>query len=186
MLCLAFLQNGSLVISREGDLTAKVAIIGESSSNSKSLRLFVANALTEQSGLLTKWIIDSGASSPMSSHHNWFQMYWDISPPKKVLLGDDRYILAMGIGQLHLEMDLGGGKKGLIIIHSVYYLPDISRNLLSISYLIKRGYSVNFNNNECHILCKQDQELCGIAKEVDGLFIVNAKPIILEHAYISC
>ena len=121
----------------------------------------------------------------MSSHCNWFQMYQDISPPKKVWLGDNHYILATGIGQLHLEMDLGGGKKGLIIICSTYYMPDLSRNILSISYLIKRGYSVNFNNNECRILCKQDQELCGIAKEVDGLFIVNAKPIILEHAYTS-
>ena len=121
----------------------------------------------------------------MSSHRNWFQVYQDISPPKKVWLGDDCYILAMGIGQLHLEMDLGGGKKGPIIIRSVYYMPDVSGNLLSVSYLIERGYSVNFNNNECCILCKQDQELCGIAKEVDGLFIVNAKPIIPEHAYIS-
>ena len=96
-------------------------------------------------------------------------MYWDISPLKKVWLGDNHYILAMGVGQLHLEMDLRGGKKGLIIICSMYYEPDVSRNLLSVSYLIKRGYSVNFNNNECHIFCKQDQELCGIAKEVDGL-----------------
>ena len=112
-------------------------------------------------------------------------MYWDISPPKKVWLGNDCYILAKGIGQLHLEMDIRGGKKGLTIICSTYYVPDVSRNLLSISYLIKRGYSVNFNNNKCHILCKQDQELCGIAKEVDGLFIVNAKPIIPECAYIS-
>ena len=112
-------------------------------------------------------------------------MYQDITPPKKVWLGDDHYILAKGIGQLHLEMDIGGGKKGLTIIHSAYYVPDVSKNLLSVSYLIKRGYSVNFNNNKCHILCKQDQELCGIAKEVDGLFIVNAKPIIPECAYIS-
>ena len=91
----------------------------------------------------------------------------------------------MGIGQLHLEMDLRGGKKGLTVIRSAYYVPDVSRNLLSVSYLIKQGYSINFSNDECRIFCKQEQELCGIAKEVDGLFIVNAKPIIPEHAYIS-
>ena len=128
--------------------------MGEPSSNSKSLRLSVANALAERSGLLTKWIIDSGASSPMSSHHNWFHMYQDISPPKKVWLSDDRYILAMGIGQLHLEMDLGGGKKGLTVIHSAYYVPGVSGNLLSVSYLIKRGYSVNFHDDKCHIFSK--------------------------------
>jgi len=71
------------------------------------------------------------------------------------------------------------------VIRSAYYVPDVSGNLLSVSYLIKRGYSVNFSDDECRIFCKQDRELCGIAKEVDGLFIVNAKPIIPEHAYIS-
>jgi Reverse transcriptase (RNA-dependent DNA polymerase)/gag-polypeptide of LTR copia-type/GAG-pre-integrase domain len=179
-------SNSSEKEKKDGELTAKVAVMmGEPSSNSESLCLFVANALTERSGLLTKWIIDSGASSPMSSHRDWFHMYRDISPPKKVWLGDNRYILATGIGQLHLEMDLGGGKKGHTIIRSAYYVPDVSGNLLSVSYLIKQGYSVNFSDNECHIFCKQDRKLCGIAKEVDGLFIVNAKPITPEHAYIS-
>ena len=170
---------------KDKELTAKVAVMTESSSNSESLRLFVANALTERSGLTTKWIIDSGASSPMSCHRNWFHMYRDISPQKKVWLGDNRYILAMGIGQLHLEMDLGGGKKGLTVIRSAYYVPEVSGNLLSVSYLLKRGFTVNFSNTECRIFCNTKQDLCGIAKENDGLFIVNATPVIPERAYIS-
>ena len=159
--------------------------MAESSSNSESLQLFVVDSLAEQSGLICKWIIDSGALSLMSCHRNWFHTYREISPPKKVWLGDDRYILAKGIGQLHLEMDLGRGRKGLTIIRSAYYVPNVSSNLLSVSYLLKRGFSVNFNNNKCRIFCNKDQELCGIAKEVDGLFILNAKPVIQECAYIS-
>ena len=139
----------------------------------------------ERSGLTCKWIIDSGASSPMSCHRNWFHTYQEISPPKKVWLGNDRYILAKGIGQLHLEMNLGGGKKGLTIIRSAYYIPNISGNLLSISYLLKQGFSVNFNNDKCRIFSNKDQELCGIAKEVDGLLILKAKLVIQEHTYIS-
>ena len=112
-------------------------------------------------------------------------MYRDISPPKKVWLGDERYILTMGIGQLHLEMDLGGGKKGLTIIWTAYYVPNLSGNLISVSYLTKRGYSVNFNDNRCHIFSKS-QELCGVlAQEVDNLYILNAKPVIPKHAYVS-
>ena len=118
--------------------------MAESSLNSKFLQLFVGNALMEQSGLTCRLIIDSGASSPMSCHCDWFHMYQDISPPKKVWLGDDRYILAKGIGQLHLEMDLGDGVKKLTVIHSAYYVPDVSGNLLSVSYLLKQGFSVNF------------------------------------------
>ena len=100
---------------KEGDLTAKVATMAESSSNSESLQLFVADSLMEWSGLIYKWIIDSGASSPMSCHQNWFHTYWEISLPKKVWLGNNRYILANRIGQLHLKMDLGGGKKELTL-----------------------------------------------------------------------
>ena len=85
----------------------------------------------------------------MSCHWNWFHTYQEISPPKKVWLGNNCYILAKGIGQLHLKMDLGGGEKELTIIRSAYYVPNVSSNLLSLSYLLKQGFSVNFNNNEC-------------------------------------
>ena len=134
---------------KEGDLMAKVATMAESSSNSESLQLFVTDSLTERSGLICKWIIDSGALSPMSCHQDWFHTYQKISPPKNVWLGDNRYILAKGIGQLHLKMDLGGGKKGLTIIRSAYYIPNVSSNLLSVLYLLKQGLSVNYNNDEC-------------------------------------
>ena len=120
----------------------------------------------------------------MSSQRNWFHMYCDISPLKKVWLGDERYILATGIGQLHLEMNLGGGKKCLTIIRTVYYVPNLSRNLISVSYLTKRGYSVNFDNSQCQIFTKSG-ELCGVAQDVDNLYILNAKPVNPECAYIS-
>ena len=111
-------------------------------------------------------------------------MYRDITPPKKVWLGDERYILATGIGQLHLKMNLGGGKKCLTIIRTMYYVPNLSGNLISVSYLTKQGYSVNFDNSQCQIFTKSG-ELCGVAQDVDNLYILNAKPVIPEHAYIS-
>ena len=93
-------------------------------------------------------------------------MYKDISLPEKVWLCNDHYILAKEIGQLHLEINLGDRMKELTIIHSAYYVPDISRNLLSISYLLKQGFSVNFCSNECCIFSNKGQELCGTAKEL--------------------
>ena len=170
---------------KEGDLMAKVATMAEPSSNSESLWLFVADSLMEQSGLICKWIINSGAPSPMSCHQNWFHTYWEVSPPKKVWLGNNCYILTKGIGQLILKWTLEKEEKDLPVIWSAYYMPNVSGNLLSISYLLKQGFSVNFNNNECCIFCNKDQELCGIAKEVDGLFILKAKPMIQETTYTS-
>ncbi|KIL57633.1 hypothetical protein M378DRAFT_16140, partial [Amanita muscaria Koide BX008] len=177
--------TGTSTEKKEGELTAKVAAIAEHPDGSEFLRLFVANALNERKSLLKRWLIDSGASSPMSSQRHWFHMYRDLSPPKKVWLGDERYILATGIGQLHLEMNLDNGQKCLTIIRSAYFVPDLSGNLISISYLTKRGYGVNFDEGGCCILNKKSGDLCGVAHEVDNLYILNATPIAPEHAYIS-
>ena len=64
------MTNSSEKEKKEGTLTAKVTTMAESSSNSKFLQLFIANTLTERSGLTCKWIIDLGASSPISCHCN--------------------------------------------------------------------------------------------------------------------
>ena len=116
------MSNSSEKEKKEGTLTAKVTTMAKSSSNSKFLQLFIANTLTERSTLTCKWIIDLGASSPMSCHHNWLHMSQDISPTKKVWLGDNHYILAKGIGQLHLEMDLWERVQKLTVICSAYYV----------------------------------------------------------------
>ena len=151
---------------KDGELTTKVTTIAEQPAKTESLHLFVTNTLTQQLSLLIKWIIDSGASSPMSSQCNWFHMCHDITPPKKVWLGNECYILATGIGQLHLEMNLVGRKKCLTIIQTAYYVPNLSGNLISVSYLTKQGYSVNFDNSQCQIFTKSGK-LCGVAQDID-------------------
>ena len=70
----------------------------------------------------------------MSTHCNWFSMYQKLNPPQKVWLGDDRYILAVGKGHIALEMILGD-RTVPAIIQKVLHVPDIQRNLLSVSTL---------------------------------------------------
>ena len=122
---------------KEGDLTAKVVSDDDKMDQPETIRLFVAKALAQCKTLLSHWIIDSGASSPMSSQHDWFHTYRDLIPPKKVWLGDERYILATGVGQLYLDMMLENGQTCLTIICDAYFMPELSGNLISVLYLTK-------------------------------------------------
>ena len=81
-------------------------------------------------------------------------------------------------------MMLENGQTCLTIIRNAYYVPELSGNLISVSYLIKRGYQVNFRNTSCRILDTAGI-LCGIAYEVESLYILKATPVIPKHAYIS-
>ena len=49
-----------------------------------------------------------------------------------------------------------------------YHVPDVSgKNLMSVSYLMKQGYSINFDDDMCQIFSKPDRQLCGVAPEVN-------------------
>jgi hypothetical protein len=168
---------------KDGDLAAKVASV-DVTDQPKAVCLYVAEALAERKSLLSRWIVDSGASSPMSSQRSWFHTYRDLIPPKKVWLGDEWYILATGFGQLHLDMMLENGQTCLTIIRHAYYVPELSGNLISVSYLTKRGYHINFTDNGCRIR-DGSGTLCRIAYESENLYILKATPVIPERAYIS-
>jgi hypothetical protein len=85
------------------------------------------------------WMVDSGATKPMSSQHDLFLSYRKLITPKPIRLGDDSIIYVYGISTVSLSFNLNESKhKG--IIKDVYHIPDLQGNLLSISALTKRGH----------------------------------------------
>ena len=77
------------------DLVAKVAV---AKHNEEPIQLFKAEMLTGQKDMSSKWIVDSGASTHMSSQRKWFITYEKLLEPRRVWLGDKRFILAIGSG----------------------------------------------------------------------------------------
>ncbi len=51
-----------------------------------------------------KWLIDSGASSHMTSKREYFSTYRAFSTPEKLGLGDGRNVEAVGVGTIRLNM----------------------------------------------------------------------------------
>lgn len=71
------------------------------------------------------------------------------------------------IGELRLGLDSGFS----LYLDKVYFVTCIRRNLLSISGLLKLGYSLMFNNSGVDIY--HDSILVGHATLCDGLFILT-------------
>jgi len=84
-------------------LHAKVAR-AESDDDNEHIHLFMAQMLQERKAeIAERWIVDSGASSSMTSNYEWLANYY-LSKLKKVWIGDKRYIYAISVGQVKIAM----------------------------------------------------------------------------------
>ena len=62
-------------------------------------------------------------------------------------MGNGESILAKAVGEVRLQF----GNK-FLLLDNVYFIQNISRNLISVSELYKQSFSINFNYNEIIIL----------------------------------
>ena len=71
----------------------------ESDNDNEHIHLFIAQMLQEQKAKVAeRWIVDLGASSSMTSNCEWLVNYHELSKPKKVWIGDKRYIYTVSVG----------------------------------------------------------------------------------------
>ena len=69
------------------------------------------------------------------------------------------------------EARLGFGKN-FLLLDNVYFIPNISRNLISVFELYKQSFAVCSNNNEIMILHNGVQISC--AKLENGLYVLHS------------
>nr|XP_012466435.1 unnamed protein product [Gossypium raimondii] len=91
------------------------------------------------------WLLDSGCTNHMSPDASLFKTL-DRSCKTKVKVGNGQFIKAEGKWDV-LVCNLTGNK----VIPNVLLVPEIDRNLLSITQLLEKGYSVVFKNKQCQI-----------------------------------
>ena len=86
------------------------------------------------------WLIDSGASKHMTRQKKILSKLEERNSPQKVSLGDDYQYPIKGIGEASYKLDSGNPLK----MKKLLYVPGLKKNLLSISYLDKKGFRVAF------------------------------------------
>lgn len=92
-----------------------------------------------------EWYFDTGATHHMTFKKNWLTDYQHLNHPLEVRLGDDSFRYAEGFGKLIIHLPQGNNTS----IDKVYYVPRLTRNLLSVSEATKNGSTITFCHSSC-------------------------------------
>lgn len=96
------------------------------------------------------WIADSGATAHMTSRKDFFHTLEPLATKHGVEVANNVIILAAGVGSIRIE-EIVDGKMIQRDLKNVLYVPDLRRNLFSVSKVTEHGYSFHAYNQECEI-----------------------------------
>jgi hypothetical protein len=108
------------------------------------------------------------SSHDMTGQRNILSYLTEKNFPQKVTLGDDYQYPIKGVGESNYKLDSGTPMK----MKDVLYVPGLTKNLLSISALDKKGFKVVFIYGEVLMWPKGKtmEEAIVIGKEEGGLY----------------
>jgi hypothetical protein len=114
------------------------------------------------------WLIDSGASKHMTGQRDILSYISENKFSQKVTLRDDYQYPIKGVGESNYKLNSGNAMK----MKDVLYVPGLTKNLLSISTLEKKGFRVAFIDGEVLMWTKGEtlKEAIIIGKEKGGLY----------------
>ena len=115
------------------------------------------------------WIIDSGASSHMTSEKHVLVNFQDFAEPENVALGDGRVVKALGSGSARMNMLFQATESKKAVLYDVLYVPKLTCNLFSVRAAVSKGNAVEFDLQKC---CIRDEygKLRGMGSLVDKLY----------------
>ncbi|XP_073121219.1 uncharacterized protein [Henckelia pumila] len=96
------------------------------------------------------WFLDSGCSNHMTGSRSLFKEL-DETYKIKVRLGDDKQMQVEGKG----TAEVIDGNGNIKLLYNVYFIPDLTQNILSVGQLMGSGYSIFFYDNSCVIRDKK-------------------------------
>ncbi|CAM8905711.1 unnamed protein product [Rhodiola kirilowii] len=120
---------------------------------------------TERRGI---WFLDSGCSNHMTGDKNWF-VEIDDAYRSTVKLGNNSKMSVMGKGSVRFEVE------GITqTITEVYYIPDLSTNLLSVGQLQEHGLAILIKVGTCKIYHSQRGLIVNTRMTANRMFLVSA------------
>ncbi|KDN43807.1 hypothetical protein RSAG8_05800, partial [Rhizoctonia solani AG-8 WAC10335] len=123
--------------------------------------------------------IDSGASCHCASERAFFVNYRALEELKRVYLGDDRFIMAVGEGDLRVWVDGPTGEREGIVFRHTLHVPDLACTLISIRQLTcdaRPALHAVFRGNLCEV--RNDQGIVFTAKansSIGGLYALSLR-----------
>ena len=77
--------------------------------------------------------------------------YKEFKRVQKVSVGDGRTLHAVGVGDIHMNMQFKISQPKQIIIYQVFLVPELACNLFSVRAAAARGNHVKFGRSKCWI-----------------------------------
>ena len=91
----------------------------------------------------------------------------------EIILGDNATYPVKGIGIVTLHLNQGQ----TIHLQEMVYVPDLKKNLVSISAMEDRGFKVAFINGKVRIWQRNPKDAFTIGFRVEGLYQVGGSPL---------
>ena len=101
-----------------------------------------------------KWTIDSGCSTTLCCHRDWFQRYQEARIPIKIANG--KHVYAEGYGSIKIPVMLSSGTRGYLLIQRALHVPTCPTNLLSVAQLTDYGHTVALGKHRPRIELSND------------------------------
>ncbi|KAL0315721.1 UNVERIFIED_CONTAM: Retrovirus-related Pol polyprotein from transposon TNT 1-94 [Sesamum radiatum] len=118
-----------------------------------------------------EWWIDTGATRHICSDKEMFSTYTPING-RRLFMGNSATSNIVGIGNVVLKMTSG---KELTLI-DVLHVPDIRKNLVSGSLLVKSGFRLVFESNK--FVLTENSHFIGKGYVEKGLFKMNIMTVM--------
>ncbi|XP_067145416.1 uncharacterized protein [Centruroides vittatus] len=114
------------------------------------------------------WIIDSGSAHRLSYARELFVKF---RPANRVIyVANDSSLRVAGEGDISLRLNVKGVRFNCIL-KDVWYVPEVTVNLLSVSQLSKRGSTTHFYGNKCVI--RKGELMYATAKKINHLYVLD-------------
>lgn len=140
-----------------------------------STALLVAKGLEERR---EEWTIDSACSFHITPHKHWFNLFNPVSEGV-VFMGNENSCKIEGIGTVQIRT-----RDGLVrTLSDVRYVPDMKRNLISLSALEDKGCSFSGRGGVLKISHGQLVMLKGIRK--GNLYILEGDTVVGHAAVVE-
>lgn len=129
-----------------------------------------------------EWLVDSGCTDHVINSDQHFYEFIDLKRAASVKLGDDNVVKATKVGNIICKFYSKCGER-TIRVKNVFYVPDLQKNLLSVSSMTRGGKCIIFNKDYCEIFDNKNELMIKI-NEVNKLYPIQSK-IIEESNVIS-
>ena len=126
----------------------------------------------------SQWIVDSGCTHHMCNSTALFSSGSEskVLTSKQIHLADDTTLKIKDTGSVELRLNVNESRPLPVILKNALLVPDLSKNLFSVTACMKQGIDVLFDypDNKCYL--KRNGETVGIAHLQNGLWVLQTHP----------